>query len=250
MVFTPSFLPDFNFSLDYFQTKMTDSITGINYQATNIQDLCIASAPSYNSPFCSLATRPITNPADPAFTTPANYPTETYNSPLNAANQKTRGYDAQLNYRWEMFSGKFNLRHLLSYQPVNETVNLPGTAPTLAVAPVLRQTTYLSYQNGDWTWALQNQWLSSMRLNSSAVTPTNQNYVRSSLPAYDVVDVTASKRLQSWAGAEVFLTISNLTNTRAPLVGDASGIPGLFYPTPGFYDDMGRFFTLGLKVGF
>ena len=49
---------------------------------------------------------------------------------------------------------------------------------------------------------------------------------------------------------EAFLTVSNLLNERAPLYGSNSGLPGLFYPTLGFYDDMGRFFTVGAKVKF
>jgi outer membrane receptor protein involved in Fe transport len=44
--------------------------------------------------------------------------------------------------------------------------------------------------------------------------------------------------------------VNNLLNERAPLYGSASGLPGLFYPTLGFYDDMGRFYTAGFKLKF
>jgi outer membrane receptor protein involved in Fe transport len=246
LVLTPSFMPDFNFSVDYYQTKMTNAITGINYANTVVQNTCLASAPNYDNAFCKFVDRPITNPADPNYKTAANLPLQIYNRPFNSATQVTHGFDAQLNYRWEMLSGKFNLRHLISYQPVNETVSIPGTNPTWAVAPKLRQTTFLSYQTGDWTVSLQNQYMSSVSL----VSTKGQVYADPKLKAYDVVDLTVSKKLESWVGAEVFLNISNLNNAKAPLVGDASGVPGLFYPTLGFYDDMGRFFTLGLKVGF
>lgn len=269
LALTPSFLPDFTMSLDYYLTKLTDAITNISYQNGNVQSLCLASAPSYNSPFCSLADRPITNPSDPNYKTASNAPTAIYSEPFNSARQETHGIEAEFNYRWEMLSGKFNLRHLLGYQPINITynfpVNIPGTFPTWAVEPKLRQTTFLSYQNGDWTLSLQNQWLSSLRLESSdnringptvmvngvPVVQSTQNYVDSHVKAYDVVDLTVSKKLKSWEGAEVFLNISNLNNARAPLVtGGTAGIPGLFYPTLGFYDDMGRFFTVGIRAGF
>jgi len=246
MVLTPSFLPNFNFSVDYYQTKMTNAITNINYSSTVVQNTCLASAPNYDNAFCKFADRPITNPTDPAYRTPANLASQIYARPFNSATQVTHGFDAQFNYRWEMLSGKFNLRHLVSYQPVNETVSIPGTNPTWAVAPKLRQTTFLSYQNSDWTLSLQNQYMSSLSLVSTA----GQVYRDPKIKAYDVVDLTVSKRLESWTGAEVFLSISNLNNAKAPLVGDASGVPGLFYPTLGFYDDTGRFFTLGLRVGF
>jgi len=245
VVLTPSFLPEFNFSVDYYQTKMTNALTNINYANTVVQNICLASAPTYNNGFCAFADRPLP-PTDPNYRTAANLATQIYAKPFNAATQKTHGLEAELNYRWEMFSGKFSLRHLASYQPINETVNIPGTNPTWAVAPKLRQTTFLSYKNGDWTTSLQNQYMSSLTL----VSTPGQVYSDPKIKAYDLVDLTVSKRLESWAGAEVFFSISNLNNARAPLVGDASGVPGLFYPTLGLYDDMGRFFTLGIKVGF
>ena len=49
---------------------------------------------------------------------------------------------------------------------------------------------------------------------------------------------------------EVYLTVNNLFNERAPLFPSDSGLPNLFYPTLGFHDDMGRFFTLGARIGF
>jgi outer membrane receptor protein involved in Fe transport len=44
--------------------------------------------------------------------------------------------------------------------------------------------------------------------------------------------------------------VNNLLDERAPLFPSNSGLPGLFYPTQPFYDDMGRFFTVGFKANF
>jgi hypothetical protein len=56
------------------------------------------------------------------------------------------------------------------------------------------------------------------------------------------------RKFSLWGGdADLYLTINNIGNTRAPLIGGNSCCAGLFYPTYGFYDDMGRYFTLGLK---
>ena len=260
MVLTPSFIQNFDVSLDYFNTRITDAITGISYANTNIQNLCLASAPSYSSSFCTLAVRPITNPADPNYKNPnLNFPSEIRNSPLNAARQETHGYDLQVNYSWNMkdivssWSGRVSLRHLVSYQPTNETISLPGSFPTYAVAPELRQSTFLSYENGDWGVSLQNQWLGSVRLASSdnALNGNSQNYKEPSLSAYNVLDLTVSKRFQMHgADSQVFLTVNNVADARAPLFPSNSGIPGLFYPTLGFYDDMGRYFTTGIKMSF
>ena len=71
------------------------------------------------------------------------------------------------------------------------------------------------------------------------------------MDAYDIVDATVSKEFEVKSGKmEAYATVSNLLDEQAPLFPSNSGIPGLFYPTLGFYDDMGRFFTLGVKVKF
>jgi outer membrane receptor protein involved in Fe transport len=49
---------------------------------------------------------------------------------------------------------------------------------------------------------------------------------------------------------EAFLNVNNLLNERAPLFPSGSGLPGLFYPTLGIHDDMGRFYTAGFKLKF
>jgi hypothetical protein len=252
---TPDFIPGLSFSVDYYTTHMTNAITGMSYQSTAVQQICLATAPTYNSPFCALAVRPITNPSDPNYTNPnLNFPTQVLNSPVNSATQQMEGVDIEVDYNWDMdsliagFPGAMNFRHLLSYQPVNSTVNIPGAATTWAVAPKTRQTTFLSYQVGDWGLAMQNQWLSGLKKNNSPTTPTSQNYTNPRVSSYDVLDVTVDRKFSLWGGdADLYLTINNIGNTRAPLIGGNSCCAGLFYPTYGFYDDMGRYFTLGLK---
>ncbi len=257
---TPSFIPNFGISFDYYRTRMTDAITGISYQSTAIQNICLASAPSYNSPFCSLAIRPITNPADPNYKNPNfNFPTEILNSPLNAARQETEGFEIQVDYHFDTaqviswLPGRMSIRHLLGYQPVNTTVNIPGAFPTWAVQPKLRQTTFVTYQNEAWGLSLQHQWLGKVRMATSdnALNGNSQNYVIPYLPSYNVLDATINVRMRLLGGeGEAFLTVNNVLNERAPLYPSNSGIPNLFYPTLGFHDDMGRFFTFGVRAKF
>jgi outer membrane receptor protein involved in Fe transport len=261
--FTPAFLPNFAISVDYYRTRMTDAITQITYQSDAIQAICLASAPAYDSPFCSLAIRPITNPADPNYTNPnLNFPTEILNSPLNAAVQKTKGYEVQVNYSFDVdrivpsWAGRISLKHLLAYQPVNTTINFPGTFPVAAFQPKLRQTTFLAYDNKRWSLSLQNQWLgrvkratSQILVNGNAAQPSfkEQNYLKS----VDIVDGTFAVRFGALGGdSEAFLTVNNIFNARAPLFPSNSGLPGLFYPTAGFHDDMGRFYTAGIRARF
>ncbi len=256
LVLTPTFLPQFNFSVDYFKTKMTDAIIQVRYDAN--QALCLNSAPAYDSPICALAIRPIMDPGDPDYTSPENYPIEILNAGVNAARLETHGYDFQVNYGWDLgalvssWTGRLSFRHMATWQPPVETVNLPGAAVSWSRAPKLRQATFLTWQNQDWTVALQNQWLGKVRLATAEVTATSQNYVQPKLPRYNVLDATLAKRFRGSGGSttEVYLTVNNVFNERAPLFPSDSGLPNLFYPTLGFHDDMGRFFTLGARVGF
>jgi len=254
-VFTPTFMPHFSLSLDYWQTRMTHAITNLNYANDSVQAICLASAPTYNSPVCDLAVRPITDPTDPNYFNPAvNLPTEVRSAPVNAALQKTKGYDLQLDYNLDLWGGQFAFRHLVSYQPINSTLTTPAsTFYTWAVQPHWMQTTFLSYRNKSWNVALQNRWLGSTSLKSSnnALNGNTQNYLDASLDANDVVDTTVSKEFEVSGGKlQAFVSVSNLLNERAPLAPSGSGLPGLFYSTLGFYDDMGRFYTAGVNFKF
>jgi len=149
--------------------------------------------------------------------------------------------------------GRFALRNLISVQPTNTTINIPGTVPQWAFQPKYRSTTFLNYFNGDWTVAVQDQYIGRARKAASdnALNGNTQNFVIPYLPSMNVVDLTISKTFNFMSGkSELYLNVSNLGNTRAPLLPGNSGIPGLFYPTAGFEDDMGRYFTVGVKGKF
>jgi outer membrane receptor protein involved in Fe transport len=261
IVLTPSAIAGLTVSVDFYQTNLTNAITQISYQNDAIQGLCVGSAPAYDSPFCSLANRPINDPSAPGYNLPANYPTEVFNRPFNAAEQDIKGYDFELAYSWEMWGGNVSFRHLASYQPTNKTLNTPASQwRTWALQPDLMQTTFVNYQNDDWTVALQNRWLSSVDLRTSSNKLNDgqlgrnggtQNFVDPSLDAFDLVDMTIAKKFAFGDGSiDAFLTVNNVLDERAPLYPSNSGLPGLFYPTLGFYDDMGRFFTTGVRVKF
>ncbi len=255
IVLTPTDIPRFSVALDFWETRLTSAITNLNYANDSVQAICLATAPLYNSPVCDLAVRPITNPSDPNYRNPlVNMPTEIRSAPVNAALQKTKGYDLQIDYNWEMFGGDFSFRHLASYQPVNSTLTTPAsTFYTWAVQPENMMTTFLNYRNAGWNVALQNRWLGSVdvRTSDNALNGNSQNYVDPTLDSYNVIDTSISKEFESMGGnVEVSVTVSNLLNERAPLFPSNSGLPGLFYPTLGFYDDMGRYFTLGAKMKF
>jgi iron complex outermembrane recepter protein len=260
IVLTPDFLPGFTTSLDYYQTHMSNAITNISYQTTSVQQLCIASAPTYNSPYCALAIRPIA-PGQPGYTSTANYPTQVLSSPLNSAEIQTEGWNFEADYNfdwadvWSAIPGSVTLRHLVTYQPVLETQNLPGTPFVWTPQPKTRMTSFISYTVGDWGFDLENEWLSGAKKATGFV---NQVYVAPRISSYDTLDATIHRRLDLWGGSSsLYFAVQNVGNTRAPLAPSNASNPGLFYPTPGSagtgaysYSDVGRYFTIGLKGNF
>jgi len=230
-----------------------NAITNISYQTTSVQQLCINTAPAYNSPYCSLAVRPFP-PTDPRFTTTANYPSQVLSSPLNSALVQMEGWNFEADYNfdwadvWDAIPGSMTLRHLTTYQPVLETQNLPGTAFVWTAQPKTRMTTFIDYQVGDWGFDIQNQWLSGAKKATGFV---NQVYLAPRLQSVDVMDVSINRRFDLWGGSSnLYFSVQNVGNTRAPLRGQNASVPGLFYPVIGPYNDMGRYFTIGLKGNF
>ena len=253
IVLTPDFIPGFTTSLDYYQTHMSNAITNISYQSTSVQQLCIASAPAYNSPYCSLAVRPIA-PGQPGFTSTANYPSQVLSSPLNSAKVQMEGWNFEADYNfdwadvWSAIPGSVTLRHLMTYQPVLETQNLPGTAFVWTSQPKTRMTSFIDYQVGDWGFDIQNEWLAGAKKATGFV---SQIYVIPRLNSINVMDVAINRRFDLWGGSSsLYFNVQNIGNTRAPLQGANPSVPGLFYPTPTLYSDVGRYFTIGLRGNF
>jgi len=261
-VLTPQFIPGLTFSVDWYTTHMSGAIQNISYQSTQVQQLCINSKPTgYNSPYCSLAIRPITDVTSAAFTTAANYPLQVLSQPFNTAKVAMEGFDVEIDYNWDMddvfsgFPGTVSFRHLLTYQPVNQTQQLPGVFYSYTVQPKTRQTTFLNYEVGDWGLSLQNQWLSGMKKASSdnSLNGNSQNYVSPRIGSWNVLDVSVDRKFDMMGGtADLYFTVNNIGNTRAPLWPNNASNPGLFYPVGGnlatnFWDDMGRYFTIGIR---
>jgi hypothetical protein len=108
-------------------------------------------------------------------------------------------------------------------------------------------TSFLSYSYDDFSVNLQNRWLSSY---SKVTSKSTIVYSPADVGSYDTLDVTLDRRLDNIMGgsADIYLSIQNIGNTRAPLYASNNSDPGIYYPTPGYYSDIGRYFTIGFKA--
>ncbi|WP_337186348.1 TonB-dependent receptor [Phenylobacterium sp.] len=99
VVATPSFLPGFSFSADYYQIKIEDAIT--LFTATQIAAACVDSVGGPDPAFCSLVKRD-ENPASPTYKFLESV-TATY---VNASKLVDRGIDFQASYRFDAFGAQ------------------------------------------------------------------------------------------------------------------------------------------------
>jgi outer membrane receptor protein involved in Fe transport len=224
-------------SLDYYQFTMNNAIGDVSAGNLTVQRICIDSGGTH--PYCDLFTRPFpyTN------TTPANFPTEVRNLLLNTSSRRAKGFDAEIEYRFEALSADWGVRLFGNYQPVNEQVAIEGTPPTQIVGSEKRLTGVLSYANGPVGINVLHRWLSEYDRRSVRT----EFWADPFQDAYQTTDVNFQYDFDL-AGSEsqAFFTVENLFDTQ-PEVSPGSGSVGIGYPVPAGYNLMGRYFTVGLR---
>ena len=144
LVWSPSFVPNFDVSLDWWQIELTDAITTFSGQA--ILDECIRN----NQPqFCSLYTR---NPGGTVNTL--------LSSGVNASRIDVEGYDMTMNYRlpdtaWGNFSFVWDSTYLARYEIDQDGNNLVGEYGDTSNYWRVRSNLMTRWEMGDWgaTWA-------------------------------------------------------------------------------------------------
>ncbi|MEN3747402.1 TonB-dependent receptor [Sphingomonas sp. HF-S3] len=250
-VLTPRFLPGFSASVDYYRLKIEDAIGTIGPNV--IRDQCRASGGT--DPLCALIVRPgpITD------TSPANFPTEVRQYPINIAYLETEGVDIDISYRLPLsklsngLTGTLSLRGISNYTPRYETNAGAGSA-TFDLAGTVgrskwRHTITASYDDGGLGLFLQARIIGAAQRDTAK--NTNQVYVENTVAAETYLDFTidyditvGSRRMTP------FFTVNNLLDNRAPIVA-ISFIPGVLIPTEsGTYDILGRRFTAGVRFNF
>jgi iron complex outermembrane receptor protein len=244
VVLTPSWLEGATFSYDYYNIAIKNGIGALSASNTQLQNLCEAS--NGTSQYCSLYSRPLPFSDH----SPANYPTAIYSKSLNTAFQGIEGSDIEANYHFnlgdvsESWPGSMDLRLLVNIQPVNESQQFTGAAFTLNTSPKGHVTGFLNYNLGDWTFGLQDRWVSGYTL----ATQPGIIYIPSRINSQNYVDFNIQRRFMMDGGNyTAYLAIQNVLNSLAPLVPNGSGSPGLIYPTGPGGDIMGRYFTIGLR---
>ena len=230
IVLTPDFLPGFTASMDYYTIKLKNAITSLSAGSSTVQAICVNSGGT--SPLCQLIQRPgpVTD------TSAGNFPTAVFSQSLNASFTTIEGWDFEADYGWEMsdivqgWKGSWTARLLANYQPVNESIQLPGQTPlSWAATPKTHITGFLHYDLGDWGIGIQDHWISGF---SKVTTSLNQIYTQPHVHSVNYVDLNLERNFDVDGGQyAAYLTVQNATNAQSDVY-TTSGSVGLTYPIP------------------
>jgi len=249
IVLSPSFLPGFNMSVDYYSIRIEDAIAQ-PFTYIQMADLCERS--NGTSAVCGQIIRPF------GFDnrTAANFPTEVRLQNLNLARTRTSGFDIESSYRHSLGDGVLGMRligtRLLHYKQQNSAespvVDFAGNADFIQgfyplPLPAWRGNLELSYSNSGLLVSAQERYIGSFNKSDQFVHQINR------VPETFYTDLSISYRMDgAQFKPELFATVNNVFDQDGRLF-LISPVPGLNIPTArSIYDIVGRYFTLGVRV--
>ncbi|EQB12460.1 TonB-dependent receptor domain-containing protein [Sphingobium lactosutens] len=234
IVLTPTFLPGFSASVDYYDIKINDAIGRLSNQLT--VDQCAAG----NADVCNLITR--SNGAISLISTPN----------LNLATLKTRGLDVEANYSFGLGTlfgapSRASIRALGSYVAKLETTT-QGSAPVDRADQTPFQTTLsANFDIGRFSALLQERRVGPREID----TTYSPSFIgRNRIGAVWYTDLNITYRLGgALEGVEIFGAANNLFDRNPPTGNVPYGVGGA--PTlVQFYDVVGLYMTGGIRFKF
>ena len=253
VVLTPTFLPGFAASADYFDIELVDAIANITAQTT--ANLCFEQNVASQC-------------AQIAFAAPNDISQITL-VPFNFASIKTRGIDFEASYRAPVASGNLTLRAVVSHYITNTTNNGINAPVDLAgqnagggdATPSWNYRLSANYDAESWAVNFVGRGFSGGVYNNNfiecqttcpASTADFRTINTNQIAGQWYLDMSLTKRLEiGGANAEVFLYIRNLFNTDPVLVGNGptgDNTPAYPQTNRNLYDVLGRVFRIGARI--
>ncbi len=254
-VFTPTFLPGFTATFDYFHIVIANQIAAISGNNQTVLNTCESSGGS--SPLCNLIVRP------GAYndTSATNFPLLYLSAPQNTQTTWSEGFDVEANYQtdlteWTPLPGMLDFNLMWSHTTLLKSVlTLPGSVTTDiagaanapgAALPRDKAAFTVDYTLDALNVDVQERYYSPVRQNAD---PTIV-YDIPNVPSYFITDLNLAYDFDAanmpFTG---FLHIDNLFN-KQPDVIQASGYtgsPGMNYPVLPYEDLIGRYYTVGVR---
>jgi len=236
----PSWLPDFNVSIDYYKIKIDDVISSLS--ATDIVNYCFRNVlPQACSSFN------LNNQSGPNFINVQSF---------NFASIETDGFDIEASYRWQQIfglAGTFTARGLATNIRKYVTASgLPGTFPSDTAGvnngntPDWKVLAIQSYDSDAFSIQVQERWFSDgvvgnqyieCQANCPASTTARPTINNNQMDGALYLDIGGSYKVLP--GATVYLKVDNVLNEEPA--------PSTNFVNPALYDILGRVYRLGLR---
>jgi len=253
-VLTPSFLPGFAASIDYFDINLAGSIGTI--AAQTITTLCLEQNRADICPFITF-NGPVAA---------SSLITGIRLVPFNFANVKVRGVDIEASYRFDLGGGKATLRALASHyidNILNNGIDVPediaGKNQGDGV-PAWNYRLTANYELDSWSFNLTGRGFSDGVYNNNffectsgcpASTPANRTINTNRISGQWYLDASITKKIKvGGSKADLFLYVRNLLNSDPVLVGNGptgNNTPAYPMTNRGLYDVLGRVYRLGVR---
>lgn len=256
VVFTPSFLPGFAMSVDYYDIDISGAITTLDTQ--EIVDRCFEGL----TELCSFIGRNQAGFIDRIAVLPANI-----------LSQRASGFDIDARYTFPVGNADMTLRAMATYVNTLETVDQESTVDGAGVnaadfgfggeglqAPDLTYLVSAAYQLYPFSATLTARGISDGVYNNALIecvpgtcppaTPLHPTTNNNSIDAVTYFDLTLSYTGMDGA-MEAFFVVENLLDEDPPLIAGPVGTG--FYAGQGnaeFYDRLGRIFRAGMRFSF
>ena len=253
LVFTPTFIDNFSFTLDRFQIEVDGFVNTIGRQG--IANTCYDTA---DRQFCNLITRG-TNPVVAG----ANYVLNAVDDTTgNLSAYDVAGYDVEVNYRFGLGSlfrsdsdmGQIALSLLATIYDKAETIPSPGD-------PVLDLKGFAGGSTSDQGY-LERQAIANLTydrdrlhanwhtryIGATEMTPFDDTFPEVGSHVYH--DVRLSFDLGSQKNSEVYMGVTNLFDKEPPFFASGSSGTQALDTIPAFYDVFGRSYYAGTRIRF
>ena len=247
----------FNIAIDYYHIKVDNSITQLQGQTNQIQNLCYDSGGT--SPYCALQVRPGGFDRTPANQAASNAVTAWISQAINLSQVETEGVDVEANFQSSILARPFAARLLAAYQP-HIYYRQPGVPTSdqggaafgplgVAAAPTVRLTGILHYEPTDeFAIDLLQRWRNSMKLSGVP----GEVWANNRLRAFATTNVTVTFKPQGNTNMEMYLNVQNLFDSE-PATGGFTGNGTRAGLRDGYAvgdNPLGRFFTAGVRLKF
>ena len=248
-VWQPSFLQNFDLTVDYWDIEIGDVITQLGYGT--ILNLCV-DLPSIDNPYCAAVGRNLT----------PDVPTEQHGVLLpagaalwvkaqqdNISRLYAKGVDVAARYRVDLGQGRLGFQFAGTYLIEHVTETTPGIEAGNVISagsysnPRVRASLTTTYDVGNYGVALSSRFRGHGLGNVNAI--SEEQYDDNTVPSRTYHDL--SFRYSFDNGPTLSFGVSNLFDTQPPYMG--FGEPGI-YANSSVYDVIGRAYNMGISYKF